>query len=245
MALAEELSSRSAWCVFDIDYGDRTGLRLIQERGFSFLTSTSPSWTMPDIYIIDDPNITRDEVKTFRANCDLLVTLYPDDGPSRFYYDLVWYQGVTNRPGLLDWTGFCGEWFEGAEWVVLRKEFRDNRSWRDRDNLSIAGYGLDLEIFDDHTWGDRLIKIDNIDAVKLVDILSNRCCLAVVKYGMIVFECLALGVPVVAIPTTDEDRDSLRLLKERNPKVDGLGAVRVADKILETLEAKREQNMGK
>jgi hypothetical protein len=82
--------------------------------------------------------------------CHVLVILngvgYPDGDPGRLLADLVFYQGVTGRPYELDWTGFEGEWFEGPDWLILRREFSQVKAKpgsHDPPRIVVAGGGSD------------------------------------------------------------------------------------------------------
>jgi spore coat polysaccharide biosynthesis predicted glycosyltransferase SpsG len=241
--------------------------------------------------------------------CRALVILngvrYPDGDPGRLHADLVFYQGVTRRPyDELDWTGFEGEWFEGPEWLILRRRFREVRArpgTHDPPRIVVAGGGSDpqnvtqlvIDALKGMDYQIRAIvgpakkeglgydprKIEVIcDPPDMAEALAWGDA-AVVSYGMTAFECLALGLPAVAlsisldhamsaallqdkaegafvslgtvaemrsrgdswlipnvIETMLEQVETFELSKAAHETVDGLGAERVADKIMEVLD---------
>lgn len=238
-----------------------------------------------------------------RKACKTLVILngvgHPDGDPGRLLADLVFYQGVTQRPYELGWSGFEGDWFEGPKWLILRKEFQFQAGgWvhdSPRTRMVVAAGGSDprditrkvLAAFEGHS---------NIQLQAIIGPSNERdyfeyeyntaiwynppdmaCALAwadiaLVSYGMTAFECLALGLPTIALSISSDHAASAELVQLRSYGalmhlgevgnvtnedirqavqkmlltplhysaaarrfVDGKGAQRVADKIMEAL----------
>jgi len=206
-----------------------------------------------DIWVLDlEDGIPLEIAQHFRPLCEKLVILngvgYPDGDPGRLLADLVFYQGVTNRPAQLDWTDFRGQWFTGPEYLILRDEFRRRSLNRlsDRDiafarnqsvapKIGITGGGSDPK----NVTGKTVVALQN-DNVEVriitgpaynhklplcVDIINNPpnmattlawADMAVVSYGMTAFECLALGIPTVALSISPDHKASADLVQAQS-----------------------------
>lgn len=299
IALADELTRRGCACVF---YTDDDGAKRARETGYS---AFHLSWTFldkSDIWIVDLEGGTPPETaRELRKLCKVLVILngvgYPNGDPGRLYADLVFYQGVTDRPNKLDWTGFNGAWFAERQWLILRDEFREHRAApgsHDPPRVVIAAGGSDPK----NVTGMVLAALHRTryELGAIIGPANRRhynktthlwfaqnpqnvaemlawADVAVVSFGMTAFECLALGLPVVAISMTQDHADSAELvsgfgalvslgvsknvtgqmIRDAVAKmladakglsmvatryIDGRGAQRVADRILEKLEVK-------
>jgi spore coat polysaccharide biosynthesis predicted glycosyltransferase SpsG len=146
--------------------------------------------------------------------------------------DLVFYQGVTNRPYELDWTGFGGRWFVGPEYIILRDEFHRLPVYvrHDRPRIVITGGGsdpkgvaakavdalrgrdLDLRVIVGPANGYTSSGVEIIkDPPKMSDALIWAD-VAVISYGMTAFECLALGIPTVALSISPDHKASAELV---------------------------------
>jgi len=179
-----------------------------------------------------------------RASKNKLVILsgvgYSDIDPGRLLADLVFYQGVTDRPATLDWTGFKGRWFAGVEYLILRDEFRGPQITQlpqAQSKIIIAGGGSDPKNITLKAL--QAIEKDNMEHVALIgpsnhfdyfaagyprivrnprDVAAELAWadVAVVSYGMTAFECLALGIPTVALSISPDHKDSADLAQAQS-----------------------------
>lgn len=303
MALADELVKRGFYCSFR---GNRKAVTRVVDAGWE----SAPNHDFrAGVWIVDlEGGCPPELALRLRPLCDVLVILngvgYPDGDPGRLLSDLCFYQGVTMRPYELDWPEFCGEWFVGPEWLILRREFQTHRIEprlivHDPPHVVISGGGADPKAVTDRViqalcppsdWGSpwKLRAIwgplnegyyggaDNVNNPPSMAEALAWADLAVVSYGMTTFECLALGLPTIALSISPDHAASAELVQEQSsgalvhlgevenvhpidirnavtemlPRlpdlsekarafVDGQGAQRVADKILQTLEVKR------
>jgi spore coat polysaccharide biosynthesis protein SpsF len=220
--------------------------------------------------------------------------------PARLLADLVFYQGVCKRPYEMNWDDFTGEWYEGPEWVILRPQFAEHRRLRtephDPPRVLVMGGGVDKGGVTDTiitALAGQYYDLRVIMGKRAVNVSGGEMCLerdgakfiynppniaesmawadvAVISYGMTAFECMALGLPPVALSLGAAQLEGARLVTKRGNGallnlglvkdvvpadiqgavrgalgnlerrsqscldfVDGLGAGRVADKIVE------------
>lgn len=244
IALAKELSLRGAHCWFRANdmaqvLAVREGFPVVGVRQGTPLAANV--WII-DLPRGCPPR----EAQAFRPRCEKLVVLngvgYSTDDPSRFLSDLVVYQGCSNRPYELNWEGFHGEWREGASWVILRREFPERHrparkiQGRPRVILSgggenigglldtiageVAGHGFELRAITkrDCNLRDKLDKLDieSIERPRNVAEVMAWADVAVISYGMTAFECLCLGIPVVALSLREDHQIGAALVEERS-----------------------------
>jgi spore coat polysaccharide biosynthesis protein SpsF len=310
LALADELRERGVYCRF---WGNEEAMTRALESGYTPCPSEdykTHAWIV-DLEGGCPPSLAR-RMSEYSSVIILNGVGYPDGDPGRLLADLVFYQGVTRRPYELDWTGFEGEWFEGPDWLILRREFSQVKARpgsHDPPRIVVAGGGSDprnvtgkvLNALKDeaiemraivgpaNSWVESDIHFQTLD-MNLNPVGSSYEVLhdppnmaetlawsdvAVVSYGMTVFECLALGLPTVALSISEDHATSANLVQfqsnsalvslgsvENVPTkaireavyrqlttpihtsklarqcVDGKGAGRVADKIMEVLSDK-------
>ncbi len=238
VALADELAQQGAKCLF---ITNRDGMERVKRQGVHSVHSAT---------LIDNVDIHRDAwvldleggipprlAADFKPLCDKLIILngvgYPDGDPGRLVADLVFYQGVTDRPQTLDWTGFNGSWFVGPEYLILRDEFRalPQHEPHDKPRVVITGGGSDpfnvtakaVDALQESSLDLRVIvgpanDYDNSNAEIIKDPSSMAQALAwadvaVISYGMTAFECLALGIPTVALSISPGHKASADLVQ--------------------------------
>lgn len=238
LVLARELSKKHR-CRFigDSHVADQTARENIETvSAYPLIFPTA------DVYVADfRGGVPAHRAKQLRDVSDVLVIFddcAPLPDPARFYADLMIYPGITNRPHCeLDWTGFDGEWHEGADWIMLHEKFQ-NRPPRKRhgNRVVVCGGGSDpldvttkilnclsgLDVcaiigpsntqFEPGCYPD--VKIvhsppDMADALEWGDV-------AIVTYGSTVFESLALGIPVIIVPVFGDQGASADLVAERS-----------------------------
>lgn len=306
LALAEELKQHGALCIF---VGNPSIVSVATQAGFSAYGGAGQYWeenyskTAADVWIVDLEGGTPPALaRQLKSQCKKLVILngvgYPDGDPGRLFADLVFYQGVSERPYFLNWEGFTGQWFEGPEWLILRKEFAAHKprvSFHDPLRVVVAGGGSDPKGVTEkaaHALADYSIHVrailgpayagSDLNYNNLIEYMRNPpdmaatlawADIAIVSYGMTAFECLALGLPTIALSISPDHAASAELVQERSGGaleslgpvgdvsdasilaavygkmmnyskcsqrarefVDGLGAGRVADKIMEALK---------
>lgn len=200
----------------------------LEEYGVACLPIASHE--RPTIAVVDIPDIDPERMATLRESCDVLVALTPPDD-ARLLPDLVVYQGRTDRPRTLDWRGFCGEWFEGPDWVILRESIRRHSLLRKEHNrrvLITAGGSDPHDIvsrahavladddwfrlspiwgpFAEHPKDEPHRRADMIERYAWADV-------AAISYGMTAFECLASGIPCVAVSISDDHAKSAYLVE--------------------------------
>lgn len=304
LALANELKDRGCQCVFS---GNRAVEEMADNHGFDLWHVKRKYRT--DVFIVDLEGGTPPALaRQLKQRCEKLVILngvgYPDGDPGRLFADLVFYQGVSRSPYELDWTEFTGEWYEGPEWLILRKEFQGHSpriSFHDPLRVVVAGGGSDPK--DITSRAVDALSTQSVDVLAILgpahlgflpnleyanrhdefsmESLRNPPSMtealawgdiAIVSYGMTAFECLALGLPTIALSISPDHATSAELVQERSGGaleslglvedvsdasilaaihgqmmnyskcsqrarefVDGLGAARVADRIMEQI----------
>ncbi len=234
LALAQELKSRGAHCWFR---GNHLAQMFATRASFPVISDNEHALMRADAWIVDmqggcSPSI----AQRFRWSCEKLVILngvgYSPDDPARFLADLVFYQGCSERPRQLDWARFEGQWYEGAEWIILRPEFGEYRRHRPSGDLAhlprvlISGGGMNkgsvankiLDALSGCNYQMRVISGKRDDGLhkllrqKGVELMEQPlnvaeamdwADVAVIAYGMTAFECLCLGLPVVALSLTE------------------------------------------
>lgn len=237
IALADKLTALGATCRF-FSHGLAAEIATGAGYGLVEFLKSSPVWVV-DLEGGCPPTLARE----VRALSDVFVILngvgYPDGDPGRLHADLVLYQGVTDRPRKLSWDGFLGQWHEGVEYVILRDGIK--RRWREAHHafprVVAIGGGADIggvsrrvvEALDCHRYRVRVVVgaastdeaawpdgaevvRDPPDFFNLLDWAD----VAVVSYGMTAFECLASGLPTVAISITEDHRHSAYLVMQRS-----------------------------
>lgn len=206
-------------------------------RGFAM----SPNHEIErDVWIVDLPGgISLGTASRLVPLSKVLVSL--GGGRGRHFCDLVFYQGVTWEPYSISWAGWDGEWHEGPKWLILREEIQRYRyAWDDKVpwRVAICGGGSDPEDVTSEVvnaiWylkigmmaiigpgnerdytkilPDHSIAKNPVDIFRLLATAQG----AVVSYGMTAFECLAMGVPVVALSITDDQARSADMVAERS-----------------------------
>ena len=244
-ALADELTARGCECAF---YSNDTGRDRARADGYDAYSLETVGLDCANVWVVDLEGGCPPTLATaLREQCDVLVILngvgYRDGDPGRLVADLVFYQGCTMRPHNLDWTGFDGEWFEGSDWLILRREFREQQARRltqsPLPHIVIAGGGSDpqnvtgkalgalsgadinqLAIIGPANGRDYFDYCD--DGVELWTAPDNMAkalsCgeVAIVSYGMTAFECLALGIPTIALSISPDHAASAQLVQERS-----------------------------
>lgn len=323
IALADELTARGCECAF---YSNAAGRDRASAAGHATYALDTGGLDCPNVWVIDlEGGCSPSLAASLKEQCDILVILngvgYPDGDLGRLVADLVFYQGCTLRPVMLNWTGFKGKWFEGVKWLILRREFRgsvlndifrvliEGPEWialreefkNDRigthfpARIVIAAGGSDprnvtsriLSALKGTTFKRRVIigpayQGDHESLRNATEICSNPpnmaealswADIAIVSYGMTAFECLALGIPTIALSISPDHAASAQLVQERSGRalrnlgeieqvtskdiaaaidemlsfhielseracafIDGRGAERVADKIIEKLK---------
>lgn len=293
LALARELRQRGALCWFNSNaFACRLAVRegfTVVDSANGLPEMRADAWIV-DLKRGCPPHL----AQHLRPLCDTFVILngvgWDTEDPARFLADLIFYQGCSERPRQLDWGVWGGAWFEGPEWVILRPEFARLRRHRqephDPPRILVSGGGADnggtnaaiTGLLVGEGYDIRVIVGPAADADDTrpldVEVFRNPAHveqvmawadLAVVSYGMTAFECLALGLPTVAVCQVEEQRagatiatalsgealtplnsvewvreivkSKLRMLEIDSRHaldfVDGLGAGRVADKIME------------
>ena len=239
LALADVLKERGAepWFLTNCE-----AVKCINEAGYPLAVGEEPG--RADVWIVDlEGGCPPGLAAGLRELCDTLVILngvgYPDGDPGRLLADLVFYQGVTRRPHFLDWTGFKGEWFEGSDWLILRRECagaeRRSNSPHHPARVLVAGGGSDPK--DITSLVMRALRSTDYQIKAIIGPANPRAysCnprttalyldppdviglmrwadVALVSYGMTAFECLAVGTPVVALSISDDHADSARLVE--------------------------------
>jgi spore coat polysaccharide biosynthesis protein SpsF len=306
LAMADELRERGCECIFFTNDEGKEKASAQEFDTFNLRTFFMCDFsTTQNIWIVDleggCPPILASYLSEY---CHVLVILngvgYPDGDPGRLLADLVFYQGVTRRPYELDWTGFEGEWLEGSDWLILRREFSQVKAKpgsHDPPRIVVAGGGSDPKnvtgkvldaLKDDPLEVHAIVGPANQNGLgydpRKVELLYSPdnmaealawADVAVVSYGMTAFECLALGLPTVALSISEDHALSAnrvqqgcgaaltslgpvecvsaqtiramvyamltrpaQLSKFAHRFVDGKGAGRVADKIMEVLSEK-------
>jgi spore coat polysaccharide biosynthesis protein SpsF len=249
IALADELRKRGAVCLFR---GNHTAVRRAGLAGFE----PTPNHDIDlDVWIVDLPGGIPLKLATrLVPYAKVLVSLHGAGGPDgdlgRFLTDLVIYQGVTRRPIEIGWSGFDGEWFEGVEWLILRKQFQYCRAARGTHKLPrvvIACGASDpkcvatktLNALAEEPCRMRLIQgphgyVNWLDVVDMPDTkysvatnprnmamqLSRGNDVAVVSYGMTAFECLCLGLPTIALSISPDHAASADLVQQQEDVTD-------------------------
>lgn len=178
--------------------------------------------------------------------------------PARMVADLVFYQGVSERPYALDWAEFGGEWYEGAKWTIVRQEFATHRktAWQPHDPLRVfvSGGGANkgstaekiVAALADTTY--EILVAGWFADVGFDDALRHRAAIlygatpkrmaeamawadvAVVAHGMTALECLCVGTPTLAFSLTEGHREGAELTEQRsNGALLSLGMARELD----------------
>lgn len=251
LALADELKERGCECVFFTNFsgreyiGQRYHAICIEEIFFGLAQlGQLDSFEIPhsDIWIVDLEGGCPPALATLLRG--MLVILngvgYPDGDPGRLLADLVFYQGVTRRPYELEWPGFEGEWFEGPEWLILRKDFRSVKAkpgTHDPPRVVVTGGGgdpkdvtrkallaladLDIQTYaivgpsNEHDYEGIPYYKFQCDPVDMAESLAWAD-IAIVSYGMTAFECLALGLPTIALSISPDHAASADLVQEQS-----------------------------
>ena len=206
-------------------------------------------------------------------------TGYPDGDPGRLLADLTIYQGRTDRPRKLDWRGAEGKWYEGPRYLILRREFYLWSAARQLEliprlsdeppRVVIAGGGVDVhgvtEKAIDALGGSNLqlrvlvgpgnVTFDarkGIEAIRAPYSVAGALAwadIAVVSYGMTALECLALGIPTVALSISPGHRASADLVQdETDGALTSLGLVgnvsadSIRRTVMDLVEAQRRWN---
>ena len=122
LALAWELRKRGCVCSFFTNAEARRRL-----AGYFSLEAPESLDELPPatVWISDLEHGTPPSVaRILRDKCKLFVLLngtgYGDKDEGRLLSDFCFYQGASKHPAELDWPGYCGEWFEGVKWIILR-----------------------------------------------------------------------------------------------------------------------------
>lgn len=297
LALAAELRDRGCACWFR---GNRLAGVMALRAGFPTLPEDAETALPADVWVVDLQEGCPPEVAAeYRPLCGALVIMngvgWNMNDLARFLADLVFYQGVCKRPYEMNWDSFTGEWYEGPEWVILRPQFREHRRLRtephDPPRVLVMGGGVDKGgvtgmIAQAMSGQDCELRAIIGSKVKMQhwrwaedEIIQNPsnvamamswADVAVISYGMTAFECIALGLPPVALSLGEAQLEGAELVTERVSGalmnlglvedvtsagiqgairdtlegieiwsqrclnfVDGLGAGRVADKIVE------------
>ena len=262
LALAQELKARGVHCRFLTNFEGRKRARA---SGFPTQNALKTNLGLkmdPDVWIVDleggcSPSLAND----LRFRCKVLVILngvgYPDGDPGRLVADLVFYQGQTQRPYHLSWPDFCGEWFEGPDWLILGKDFQSVVAMEKpvihapprvvicgggSDPKNVTALALDA-LKDTHYQCCAIVGPANTreygynprnaelvpDPPNMAEQLAWAD-VAIVSYGMTAFECLALGVPVVALSISEDHVASAQLVARRSSgALLSLGRVESAD----------------
>jgi len=238
IALADKLGEMGATCRF---FAHGLAAELATGAGYDLRQFLEFS----DVWVVDleggcPPTLACE----MRGKSSVFVLLngvgYKGGDPGRLVADLVFYQGVTDRPKRLDWSGFRGAWYEGADYVILRDGIR--RRWRDVPHepfprIVVVGGGADIggvsrrvaealdcrlyevEVVvgaaspDDEPWPNEVEVVrDPDDIFKVLDWAD----VAIVSYGMTAFECLASGLPTIAVSITEDHRSSANLVMQQS-----------------------------
>ena len=238
LALADKLTALGATCHF-FSYG--LAARMATDAGYGLRQFLE----FDDVWVADlEGGVPPARAQEMRERSGTFVILngvgYPDGDPGRLVADLVFYQGVTDRPHKLDWSGFRGAWFEGVEWVILRDGIV--RRWRETyhepfPRVVVVGGGADIGgvsrrvmgAIDYHRYDVRVVvgaaSPDGDGWPNEVAVVKNPpdffkhldwADVAVVSYGMTAFECLASGLPTVALSITPDHKASADLVQQRS-----------------------------
>lgn len=156
--------------------------------------------------------------------------------------DLSFVQGIPVPPP----TG--SNCFHGTDWVVLRERFTDayhsDRHDGDRRDVFICGGGSDPQ---DLTWLAITALLQYAPLETRIHVLLGRyyrgparsfhlgavynypegyllpvmrmCDMAIVSYGMTALECLAVGLPTIALSMSDDHNNSAAALAEQGALV--------------------------
>lgn len=245
LALADELRDRGCSCFFLTGDSIEAGVKVL-ERKYKPFAFWSEIASNPDVWIVDLEGGTPPALAyQLKKQCKKLVILngvgYPDGDPGRLFADLVFYQGVSERPYFLNWEGFTGQWFEGPEWLILCKEFAAHKprvSFHDPLRVVVAGGGSDPKDVTGKVTGalaDYSIAVrailgpayvgDDLNYDSLVEFVRSPAVMAealawadiaIVSYGMTAFECLALGLPTIALSISPDHAASAEQVQERS-----------------------------
>ena len=300
LALADEFKARGHSCCFFTNVEAAKRIEAAG-HSYCLTVNPPAELSKAPIWVVDLPlGIPLSIAQALRDKCAVLAVLngagHPDGDPGRLLADLVFYQGCTLNPYALSWDGFEGEWFEGAHWLILRDEFKaserrnaapvhshvtitgggsDPKDITSKAIAALLGKGLELRVIIGPSYqGNWPNFSDYVELVfnppSMADELSWADA-AIISYGMTTFECLALGIPTIALSISPDHVASAQLVQERSGGalhslgeveqvtaedicsavkdaldhreelsqkarafIDGRGAERVADKILET-----------
>ena len=130
---------------------DRFGLSVYYADPDRFAPPEADAWVV-DLEGGCPPSI----AQRLRPRCSVLALIngtgYQGDDPARSLADLVFYQGVTDVPKRLDWSGTSCRWYEGLSWIALRPEVLAGRvlraqtvaqAYRALGTVLVAGGGSD------------------------------------------------------------------------------------------------------
>jgi spore coat polysaccharide biosynthesis protein SpsF len=277
IALADELKRRGFRCCFNTN---EDGWRAVERLGFERTNGISEH----DVWISDLPGGTSPQLAQGLCNKSRVLVIlngtgYPDGDPGRLLADLTIYQGRTNRPYELDWTGARGEWCEGPRHLILRREFHLWSAARElgmiprlSDELPrvvIAGGGVDpygvTEKAVDALAGSSLrLRVivgpgnvtfasrDGIETIRTPRSMARALAwadIAVASYGMTALECLALGLPAVALSISSGHKTSADLVQDETDGaltslglVDDVSADSIRRIVMDLVEAQRRWN---
>lgn len=245
LALADELAHRGTVCAF---FTNQAGAERLWQTSHTLIEYSDLilDTKLFDVWIIDlEGGCPPELANRFRPLCKTLVILngvgYPDGDPGRLLADLVFYQGVTDRPASLDWSDFSGRWFVGPEWLILRDEFRrlatmkkslheagrhsvnvvisgggsDPKSIARKVEIALMTKGLNLRVIvgpaNEESYASCTLKNPSSMAETLA-----WADLAIVSYGMTAFECLALGLPTIALSVSSDHAASAELVEQQS-----------------------------
>lgn len=241
LVLANELENGGHHCSF---VGNEHVTNRVEQNGFSMIGHAEEALSNADVCIVDmRGGVPLDFARAVRDLCTVFVILddcAPPPDLARFLTDLMIYPGITNRPyDELDWTDFDGRWFEGADWIMLHKQFQNRpKKKRHGNRVIISGGGSDpldvttkiLDALSDSSFdlcaiigpNNTLFEPHGFPDVKIV--YSPRDMaealewgdVAVVTYGSTVFESLALELPVITVPVFGDQNASASLVAKRS-----------------------------
>ena len=258
IALADALSERGCLCWFR---GDSLAQRLAVRAGYPVLGDDQAGPAFADAWVVDLQDGCPPRVaERLRPLCRALVVLngvgYSTDDPARLLADLVYYQGCSERPHALDWTGFAGRWREGADWLVLRREFARLRRRRtlphDPARIFVSGGGANkaalaqrlarplvaagyevravLGVRDTQARAElEALGVETFDRPRNPAAVMAWADAAVVAYGMTALECLCLGLPTLAVSLTAGHLEGAELVERRS--VGALKSLGLADRL--------------
>ena len=238
LALACELRERGHTVGF---CGNEPAVESAKGKGFE---ETHVLSQPADVWLADLRNLDMAGVYRMKQSARVVVNLNGGDCDDevRNACRLVFYLGCSPQPYKLRWdTSGDVEWFEGAEWVMLRSEFWENRRFRTRckpRRIVVCGGGSDIggltdkavkQLKDDYEVRAIIGQTSELAKSRWapvgIEVLTSPpsmaeamawADLAVVSYGTVAYEALCLGIPTVAFSIDRNHEADADLIEARS-----------------------------